>query len=284
MLHKNVSDIPANISVASESFILDYAQTNDLQTLANFITHDEAMAQIYIDESNIGELEQVTTSSEHKNNYLPKSTVLLIKNNGKLYNYVDARYDFMLVLKNKSSVVGFIEFHLPVNPNEQTFEIFSLYVDKNYRRFGLGSILLQNALNFMLNSGQKTATLRPTSASLVIYNKFCFYPSQFDEDDQCNNPDFFKSWFQKSDTERLELIQDEYPALQLNLNLTKPHCAEYFKLHSLKCTSGTTKYIITDQLKLDLNKNMLQTISFFSLSNATPSSGPAFDKHYKRIQ
>ncbi len=226
-MHKD--QIDKNIIPSSENYILDYPNKNDLADFLDYVKHEDAMAEIYFE----NDLEK-----------LDEETIQLFNNNGKLRHNTN-RCDLMLVLRDNEKVIGFIELKL-AKSSEVMSQLFSLFVSEKYRRKGLGNLMMVYALDFFANSGQTNMTVSPTAESLAVYNKFGFYPPEFDDSDS------LREWFKRVDKERLEQLQDE-PSEFLMMDLKDKFCRETFMSHCKIAFQHFVTFAISQDLTKDLN-------------------------------
>lgn len=163
----------------SPEYILDYASKEDLPDFLLSVQKESAMAEIYF---------------EDENEVLSEETVKLFENAGRLRHKGINRCDLMLVLRDNNKLIGYIELKLLNNDNIIS-QLYGLYVSDQYRRQGLGNLLMVYALGFFVNTGKLTMTVSPTADSLALYNKFGFYPP-----DKDNNE--LTAWFKMNDDAR----------------------------------------------------------------------------------
>ncbi len=229
---KNINSIPRK-----ENYVLDYPNENDLSDFLHYVKHDDAMAEIYF----------------KNNEVLEDETIQLFKNQGKFIhksdNKINQRCDLMLVLRDHGKVIGFIELRLTKN-SKMMPQLFSLFIDEPYRRKGLANLMMVHALDFFVHSGQKDMTVSPTAESLTVYNKFAFYPPEFDDNG-------LKNWFEKKEDERLDILQNE-PSEFLMMDLRNPSCRETFEFHRKKAVQNFVKFDISPLLKADLQTDVFE--------------------------
>lgn len=221
-------------TLPNESYILDYPNKNDLSDFLNYVRHEDAMAEIYF-ENDVEKLDD--------------ETIQLFNNNGKLLHNTNKRYDLMLVLRDNGKVIGFIELRL-TKDTENISQLFSLFVSEKYRHKGLGNLMMVHAMDFFINSGQKNMAVSPSAEALAIYNKFGFYPPEFDGDKE-----LLKNWFKKMDEERLDQLQDE-PSAYLTMDLTDQFCREAFENHCKKASQHFVKFEISQDLQKELKRDV----------------------------
>lgn len=107
-----------------------------------------------------------------------------------------------------------------------------------------------HGLNFLVNSEQTYMTVSPSAASLTVYNKFGFYPPEFENDKKS-----LVIWFAKSEEQRLEQLQDEFSEY-LMMDLGNKSCCNAFEGHCKKVSENFPLFEISDDLKRDLNTNV----------------------------
>jgi predicted acetyltransferase len=229
-----------------ESYLLDYPNESDLSDFLYYVKHEAAMAEIYFDD----DVEK-----------LDDETIQLFKQNGKLLHKNNTRCDLMLVLRDNGKVIGFIELRLSKN-SEMLPQLFSLFMNESYRRKGLSNLMMVYALDFLVHSGQNNMTVSPTAESLTVYNKFAFYPPEFDEDN-----DALKKWFEKTESGRLDCLEDD-PSEFLMMDLRNQFCRETFESHCKKASQNFVKFDISKPLKDDLKTDVFE----WRKKAATPTS------------
>ncbi|KTD76570.1 GNAT family N-acetyltransferase [Legionella waltersii] len=219
-----------------QSYVLDYPDESDLPDFLYYVRHEDAMAEIYFEE----DVEK-----------LDDETIQLFKHNGKLLHKNNTRCDLMLVLRDNGKIIGFIELRLSKNP-EMLPQLFSLFMNESYRRKGLSNLMMVYALDFLVHSGQNNMTVSPTAESLTVYNKFGFYPPEFDEDN-----DALKKWFEKTESERLDDLVDD-PSEFLMMDLKNQSCRAAFESHCKKASQYFVKFDISKRLKDDLKTDVFE--------------------------
>ncbi|CAM3050500.1 Acetyltransferase (GNAT) family [Legionella steigerwaltii] len=229
-------------------YVLDYPNKNDFSVFLAYVNHESAMAEIYFE-------------SVDGNETLDDVTVKLFNKNGKLLHKDGNRCDLMLVLRDKGEVIGFIELRLAQN-SEQISQLFSLFVREDHRRRGLANLMMDQAFNFFTNTGQTIMTVSPTADSLAVYNKFAFYPPDLDDDG-------LRSWFQKTEKERLEGLKDE-PSEYLIMDLEKELCQQAFESHREKSSQSSVEFELSQNLRRDSKINVFEwrKVSLPTLSNS----------------
>ncbi|STY28572.1 mycothiol synthase [Legionella wadsworthii] len=238
------------ISASLESYVLDYPNKDDLAELFYHISHEAAMAEIYF--------------QDDKSDVLEEQTISLINGRGKMLQKDYKRCDVMLVLRDNKKVIGFIEIRLHQN-SETLSQLYSLFVSESYRRKGLSNLLMVHGLNFLVNSRQTHMTVSPTAASLTVYNKFGFYPPEFEKDKKS-----LEFWFAKSEEQRLEQLQDEFSEY-LMMDLGNKWCCNAFEGHCKKVSENFPLFEISDGLKRDLSTNVFDWRKKIILPNLSQS-------------
>lgn len=221
------------VPLSTPHYVLDYPNKNDFLDFFNYVKRDNAMAEIYFQDPEVEILEE--------------DTVQLFNTNGKLLHKAGQRCDLMLVLRDREKVIGFIELRL-MQDTEFISKLFSLFVSEEYRRKGLANLLMVHAFNFFINTGLKNMTVSPTADSLAVYNKFAFYPPDLDDIG-------IRDWFQKTEKERLEELEDS-PSKYLLLDLGKESCKHAFKNHCAKASQNFVTFEMSKNLKEDSNINV----------------------------
>ena len=214
-------------------YVLDYPNINDRTAFLDYVKHDDAMAEIYFDD----ETEQLSHQTEK-----------LFESSGKRLHHNTHQCDLMLVLRENEKIIGFIELRLTKDPHMMS-QLFSLFVDKNHRLKGLANLMMFYSLDFFVNSNQTTLTVSPTAESLVVYNKFAFYPPDTTEEKD------LAAWFKQTEKTRLEHLQDS-PSEYLVMNLESPSCYEAFKKHCDKTVQNFPKHEISQRLATDLTTDV----------------------------
>lgn len=239
MFKLSLSNSPTNKSIeksditseASSVFLLDYACKKDFPAFYASVMKESAMAEIYLE-----------------NEILPKETVTLFDMQGKSQCQDSNRWDLMLVLRHKEKLIGYIEIRL-IRDKDVSSKLFALFVHDEYRRRGIGNLLMLYALRLFLNTGESTMTVSYTADSLPLYNKFGFYPPDKDSDELVD-------WFKMNDDKRLDQLKDE-PSEHLVLDLRNRACRELFDDYCRKLQSKLITYGLSENLKSDLQMNRL---------------------------
>ncbi|WP_392537773.1 GNAT family N-acetyltransferase [Legionella sp. 227] len=221
------------VPLSTPHYVLDYPNKKDFLDFFNYVRHESAMAEIYFENEEVEKLED--------------DTVELFNKNGKLLHKDGKRCDLMLVLRDNGKVIGFIELRLIQN-SENISQLYSLFVSKDYRCKGLANLMMVQAFNFFVNTGQTNMSVSPTADSLAVYNKFAFYPPDLDDIG-------IRDWFQKTEKERLEELEDS-PSKYLLLDLGKESCKHAFKNHCAKASQNFVTFEMSKNLKEDSNINV----------------------------
>lgn len=219
-------------NVVSPNYVLDYPDSKDIEEFHKHVNHNDAMAEIYFKE---GQEE------------LEEDTIKLLKNNGKYQNKKQNRYDLMLVVRDQGKMIGFIELRLTQDSNFIS-QLFSVFVSEKHRNQGLASLMMVHAFDFFQRTGLTAMTVSPTIDSLVVYNKFGFYPLGYDDVTM-------EKWFKKTEEERLDQLKEEFS--DLLLNLSKEPCQEVFGNQCEKSTKYRGCFNVSPRVSEDAKTNVL---------------------------
>ncbi|KTD35854.1 Acetyltransferase (GNAT) family protein [Legionella nautarum] len=217
---------------SEEKFVLDYPNSNDFTDFMDYVTQDDAMAEMYLEED-----EQCPQARK------------LFENNGKWLRENNDRCDLMLVLRENKKIIGFCELKLTKDSQNPVSQLFSVFVDKKYRGKGLANLMIFYALDFFVHSGRTDLAVYPTTDSLAVYNKFGFYPLDISNDKE------LVAWFKKEEAERLVDLKDS-TSEHLIMDLNKAACQEVFKERCQKFLQSSFNYEVSHNLKQDLNTNV----------------------------
>ncbi len=119
-------------------------------------------------------LHHIEISENFKNSILIRTwefrkTVILNKSKDILLDYV---------IEETNSIIAYCISTIDKN-DEKTGEIDSLFVDKNFRNYGVGKTLMEKAIEWLIIKGTETQRLVVGAGNedvLSFYKQFDFYP------------------------------------------------------------------------------------------------------------